>query len=373
MIKMTYKVRFVDYPEHYRRIWKEIMDCIGDCLSHGNLILRQQTDEFEQELASFIGVKHAVGLNSGTDALFFSLKAAEVRPGDEVITVSHTFVATIAAIHYCGAKPVLVDVADDMNMDTDAVESAITSKTKAIIPVHLNGRLCDMDSLTGISERYNIPLIEDAAQALGGKFKDAYAGSFGLTGCFSFYPAKILGCAGDGGALVTNSSKIAENVRLLRDHGYRRSTGDILFYGYNSRIDNIQAAMLKVKLKYLPNWIKRRREIAQMYQHGLENVQAIILPPGPVDDGKYFDVFQNYVIRTHERNVLFEFLKKRGVETLISWPKPTHAHKNLNLSDFHLPITERLSQEVISLPMYPEISNEGIQYVIDTIKSFHTK
>jgi len=373
MIKMTYKVRFVDYPEHYRRIWNEITECIEDCLSHGDLILRQQTDELEQNLASFIGVKHAVGLNSGTDALFFSLKAAGVSPGDEVITVSHTFVATIAAIHYCGAKPVLIDIADDMNMDTDAVKRAITSRTRAIIPVHLNGRLCDMAALTEISEKHNILLIEDAAQSLGGKFKNGNAGSFGLTGCFSFYPAKILGCAGDGGALVTNNDAIAEKARLLRDHGYRRDTGDILFYGYNSRIDNIQAAILNVKLKYLPDWIRRRREIAEIYQDGLKDIDFIKLPPAPVENGTYYDVFQNYVIRSHKRDALFEFLKEKEIETLISWPKPTHGHKNLNLSEYSLPNTELISREVISLPMYPELSNDGIRYVIDTIKSFYMR
>jgi len=367
---MAYKVRFVDYPEHYRRIWDEITGAIEECLSRGDLILREQTDRFESALAGFVGVKHAVGLNSGTDALFFSLKAAGIVPGDEVITVSHTFVATIAAIHYCGATPVLVDVGEDMNMDASQLEKSISSKTKAIIPVHLNGRVCDMKTVNAVADDHNLIVIEDAAQSLGAKFGGKNAGSFGLTSCFSFYPAKILGCAGDGGALLTNDDAIAEKARLLRDHGYRRSTGDILFYGYNSRIDNIQAAILDVKLKYLPDWIKRRREIAAMYHNGLKNLDTITLPPVPVPAGDYFDVFQNYVIRTQKRDRLFGFLQEKGIETLISWPTPTHHHPSLQLSHFRLPVTEKISKEVLSLPLYPEISDENIACVIETIKTF---
>ena len=367
---MSYKVRFVDYPEHYRRIWDETLTSITDCLSHGDLIMRQQVDDFEASLASFVGVKHAISLNSGTDALFFSLKATGIKAGDEVITVSHTFVATIAAIHYCGATPILVDVDEDMNMDINKLEKVITPRTKAIIPVHLNGRICDMKPLMEIADKHNLAVIEDSAQALGATYNHQNAGSIGLTGCFSFYPAKILGCAGDGGALVTNDDTIAATTRLLRDHGYARITGEIKLYGYNSRLDNVQAAMLNVKMKYLPLSIERRREIASMYQKGLENIGDITLPPKPVTDGEYFDVFQNYVIRTQKRDELFEYLKEKGIETLISWPKPTHHHKNLGLDAFKLPKTEELSKMVISLPLFPEIRDENVQYVIETVNEF---
>lgn len=370
---MTHNVRFVDYPEHYRRIWDETLASITDCLSHGDLIMRQQMEDFEASLASFVGVKHAFSLNSGTDALFFSLKAAGIKPGDEVITVSHTFVATIAAIHYCGAIPVLVDVGEDMNMDVSQLEKVITFRTKAIIPVHLNGRICDMKPLMEIAVKHNLAVIEDSAQSLGATYNRQNAGSIGLTGCFSFYPAKILGCAGDGGALVTNDDKIADTVRLFRDHGYVRATGEIQMYGYNSRLDNVQAAMLNVKMKYLPLWIERRREIAGMYQKGLENIGAITLPPKPMNNGNYFDVFQNYVIRTGKRDQLFEFLKENGIETLISWPKPTHHHKSLQLSQYDLPKTEQLSMEVLSLPLYPELTDEKIGYVIDIVQNFYLR
>jgi len=370
-----YKVPFVNYPEHYRRIWDEVMNAITEALSKGDLILRDQLRQFEENIASFIGVKHAIGVNSGTDALYLSLKAAGVCQGDEVITVAHTFVATVSVIVQCGAKPVLVDVGEDMNMDVNQVEKKITSKTKAIIPVHLNGRMCDMARLREIATKYDLLIIEDAAQALGATFEGKKAGSFGLTGCFSFYPAKMLGAAGDGGIAVTNDEEIAEKIRLLRDHGYQRSTGDILFYGYNSRLDNLQAAILDVKLKYLPQWIERRRELASLYHQGLSDLQELKLPPSPQSDGRFFDVYQNYVIRARakERDRLATHLEESGIETLISWPKPMHHHKALGLGHFHLPKTEQISNEVLSLPMYPELSDVQVKYVIEAIHKFYGK
>ncbi len=369
---MAYKVRFVNYPEHYRRIWDDSMAAIQEVLSKGDLIMRSQMEQFESDLASFIGVKHAIGLNSGTDALFFSLKAAGIKPGDEVITVSHTFVATIAAIHYCGAKPVLVDVdEDEMNMDSAKFKAAITAKTKAVIPVDLNGRLCNMDEVMETAKEHDLAVVEDTCQSLGAKFRGKVGGSFGLTGCFSFYPAKILGCAGDGGALVTNDDAVAEQVKLLRDHGYDRAAGEMLCYGYNSRLDNLHAAMLNVKMKHLPAWIERRRELAGIYQKGLGDIEEVTLPPAPDSDARFYDVYQNYVIRTKDRDRLAAHLRESGVEVLISWAKPTHHHKALGLSKFKLPATENLSKEVISLPMFPELGDEEAEYVIDTIRDYY--
>jgi aminotransferase EvaB len=368
---MDYVVRFVNYPEHYRRMWDEITGAVEDCLSRGDLIARQQLEDFETNLASFVGVKYAIGLNSGTDAILFSLIAAGVQPGHEVITVSHTFVATIAEIHHLGAKPVLIDVGEDMEMDISQIEAAITPKTKAIIPVHLNGRMCNMKAIREIADKYGIFIIEDAAQSLGAKMEGFRAGGSGLTGCFSFYPAKILGCAGDGGALVTNDDEVAEKVMLLRDHGLERKSGEILIYGYNSRLDNIQAAMLTIKLRYLPEWIERRREIAAMYCAGLEGISDLILPPLPGSEPEYYDVYQNYVIRLHERDDLADYLRNNGVEILISWPIPNHRQKALGLSNYELPVTEAVSNEVISLPMYPELSDEQVQYVIEKIRNYY--
>lgn len=368
-----YKVPFVNYPEHYRRIWDEVMEAIKKTLSNGDLILRDQLRQFEENIASFVGMKYGVGVNSGTDALFLSLKAAGVGRGDEVITVAHTFVATVSAIDYCGAKPILVDIGEDMNMDVEQVEQIITPRTKAIIPVHLNGRLCDMEKLAAIANEHDLLIIEDAAQALGATFDGKKAGSFGLTGCFSFYPAKMLGAAGDGGIAVTSDEEIAEKIRLLRDHGYQRSTGEMLCYGYNSRLDNLQAAILDVKLKHLPEWVERRRELANIYQQGLSDLQEFELPPPPQSNGSFFDVYQNYVIRAKERNRLVAHLMETGIEILISWPKPMHRHEALGLGHFRLPMTEQISKEVISLPLYPELSDELAEFVIEAIHKFYEK
>ena len=365
-----YKVPFVNYPEHYRRIWVEVMGAITQVLSKGDLILRDQLKQFEEKIASFVGMKYAVGVNSGTDALFLSLKAAGIGPGGEVITVAHTFVATVSVIVQCGAKPILVDIGDDMNMDVNQVEKAITPKTKAIIPVHLNGRMCDMGRLTEIANEHDLLVIEDAAQALGATFDGKKAGSFGLTSCFSFYPAKMMGAAGDGGVAVTNDEEIAEKIRLLRDHGYQRSTGEMLCYGYNSRLDNIQAAILDVKLKHLPVWIKRRREIASLYHEGLSDFLELELPLPLRSDDRFFDVYQNYVIRAKERDRLVSYLRESDVEILISWPKPMHHHEALGLKHFHLPKTEQISNEVLSLPMYPELSDEDVEFVVEAVNTF---
>jgi len=365
-----YKVPFVNYSLQYKKLKTEIDRAIKDVLARGDLILRSDVEEFEKTLADFVGVKYAAGLNSGTDALFLSLKAAGIGEGDEVITVSHTFVASIAAIVQCGAKPVLVDVDEDFVMKMDEVERVITERTRAIIPVHLNGHMCDMEKLMAIAKKHNLIVIEDAAQAIGAKFNNGVAGSFGLTGCFSFYPAKILGCFGDGGAITTNDEEIVQAVRLLRDHGQKTKT-ELICFGWNSRLDNLQAAILNIKFKYLSKWIKRRREIAKIYHKGLVEIPEVKLPPAPDADSRFFDVYQNYVLRAQRRDELFDSLKEKGVETLIKDPVPNHWQKGLGLSHFHLLNSEKFAKEVISLPMYPELTNEQVEYVIDCVKGFY--
>jgi len=367
---MNFKVPFVNYPLQYHNLEKEIDAAIKSVLNRGDLILRSDVEEFEKSLAQFLGVKHFLSLNSGTDALIFGLKAAGIGPGDEVITVSHTFVASISSIVHCGAKPILVEVGKDFEMDIEKVEAAITPKTKAVLAVHLNGRMCDMDMLMELVKRHNLILIEDAAQALGAKYNDKMAGTFGLAGCFSFYPAKILGAAGDGGGICTDDDNLNEKIRLFRDHGQKTKT-EILCYGWTARLDNLQAAILNVKLKYLPDWLKRRREIASIYQKGLEGVLGIELPPGPDSDPKRFDVFQNYVLKAERRDELFSFLKEKGIETLIKDPIAVHHHVGLGLSSFNLPFTEELAKKVISLPIYPELTNDQADYVISCVKDFY--
>jgi dTDP-4-amino-4,6-dideoxygalactose transaminase len=367
---MKYKIPFVNYSLQYRNLKSEIDAAMQDVLQRGDLILREDVERFEKNLADFVGTKYAVGLNSCTDALFFSLKAAGIGKGDEVITVSHTFVASISVIVKVGAKPVLVDVGDDFLINVDEIEKVITEKTKAIIPVDLNGRVCNTEKIMEIAQKYNLVIIEDSAQALGAKFKEKKAGSWGLTGNFSFYPAKILGCFGDGGAVTTNDFEIVEKIRLFRDHCQKTKT-EIICYGWNSRLDNLQAAVLNIKLKYLPKWIERRREIAKIYNNGLAGIQGIKLPPAPDSDESHFDVYQNYVLKVEKRDELFQFLKKEGVETLIKDPVPNHWQKGLNLDSFHLPKTERFAKEVVSLPMYPELTDEQVEYVINCVKEFY--
>lgn len=368
--KVMYKVPFVDYPAHYFSMKAEIDAAIKEVLSRGDFILRDHLRRFEGDFASYLGVKHAVGVNSGTDALFFSLLTAGVGQGDEVVTVAHTFVATLAAIVHCGATLVLADVGEDMNMDMQQLDHLITPKTKAIIPVHLNGRLCDMDRVMSVADEHDLVVVEDAAQALGAMFDNKKGGTFGLTGCFSFYPAKILGTCGDGGMVVTDDDEVADKLRALRDNG-RTVTGDLNGYGYNSRLDNLHAAILNVKLKRVPAWISRRRELANLYHEGLSDLTQLKLPPPTEPKSRFFDVYQNYVIRSRERDMLAAHLRERGVEILISWPKPLHHQESLNLGHLHLPKTEQVSNEVLSLPLYPELSDEKATYIIKSIHDFY--
>lgn len=367
---MPYKVPFVNVPKQYNILKEEILKIFDDVLSRGDLILRKDVEDFEKSIADFIGAKHAIGLNSGTDTMFLTLKALGIGEGDEVITVSHTFVASMAVIVQAGAKPVLIDVKEDFLMDENQLEAAITPKTKAIIPVHLNGRVCEMDKIMEIANKHNLFVIEDAAQALGAKYNGKMAGSFGIAGSFSLYPFKVLGCFGDAGILTTDDDVLAEKIRLLRDHGQKTKT-EIVCFGWNSRLDNIQAAILNLKFKYLPEYIRRRREIASLYEKGLTDVKGIVLPPAPDSNGKNFDTFQNYVLKAERRNELAAFLKEKGVEILIKDPVANHKQPGLGLTHFILPYSEQLADEVISLPMYPELENEQIEYVINRVKEFY--
>jgi dTDP-4-amino-4,6-dideoxygalactose transaminase len=362
---MSYRVPFVDPRAHYARLKPEIDAAITGCLAAGDLICRRQLKDFEAHLARFVGVRYAVGLASGYHALAFALRAAGVGPGDEVITVAHTFVATISAIVHCGATPVLVDVGEDHTMDPAALERAVTPATRAILPVHLNGRLCEMEPILDIARRHRLRVIEDAAQALGATYAGRAAGTFGLAGCFSFYPFKVLGGFGDGGALVTDDPEVARLARLLRYNGEDRDTGEYHCHGQTALLDNVQAAVLGVKLTHLPAWLGHRRAMASRYRRGLAGL-ALGLPHW--DDGRRADIFQNYVVRTPERDRLREHLRRRGVETLVHWPKPVWEHKGLGLPAADLPRTERLCREVLSLPMSAEIAEEQVEIVVAAVR-----
>ena len=365
---MAYQVPFVDPRSHYRRLKPEIDGAIIDCLTHGDLILRHQLREFEARLATFVGVKYAVGVNSGYHALHFAVLAAGVGQGDEVITVAHTFVASVSAIVHAGATPMLVEVGSDYNMDPGAIEAAITPRTKAIMPVHLNGRLCDMDRIGRIAERRGLAIIEDAAQSLGATQHGRMAGSFGLAGCFSFYPFKILGGFGDGGAVTTDDPEVARFVTLMRFNGEDRDTGEYHCHGHTALLDNVQAAVLDVKLRHLPDWIAHRQRIAALYRRELTGVGDLVLPHFG-EDGRV-DVFQNYVLRTSRRDALREHLRASGVETLVHWPKPMWVHRGLHLADPGLPGTEAICREVISLPMSAETTEEHAATTVEAIRQF---
>lgn len=354
------KIRFWDPGLAYNKIKPEVDKAMQDVLNRGDLILREDVEKFEETLADYVGAKYAVAVNSGTDAVFLSLKALGIGEGDEVITVSHTFLATIESIVHTGAKPILVDIGNDYLMDMDQVADAITERTKAIIPVHLSGDVCDIDKLQKILSNYDTPpiIIEDSAQALGA------VKPVGVTQCFSFYPAKTLGCFGDGGAITTNDKEIADEIRKLRNHyciGKGQRTEKAKF-GYNSRMDNIQAAVLNVKIKYLDDYISRRKEIAEMYDEGLKDCN-IILP-------KIRDVYQDYIIRSMDK--LNEYLNENGVETLGAGLVPNHKYKGLDL-DFELLNTEQYTKEFIRLPCNPDLENKEVEYIISTIKKFYEK
>lgn len=365
---MSYRVPFVDPREHYRRLKPEIDAAFTETLARGDLVLRQQLKDFERHLAEFVGTKYAVGVNSGYHALHFSLIAAGIGMGDEVITVGHTFAATVSAIVHVGASPVLIDVRDDHNMDPDALARAITQRTRAIIPVHLNGRVCEMDRVLALASTHRLIVIEDAAQALGARFDGQMAGSFGIGGCFSFYPLKALGGLGDGGAVTTNDPHVARMVTLLRFNGEDRETGEFHVHGYTALLDNVNAAVLDVKLRHLPDWITHRRQIAGLYHAALTDVGDLRLPR--FDETRHFDSFQNYVVRTAQRDRLREFLRAEGVETLVHWARPMWEHKGLGLADPVLAETSRLCHEVISLPMSAETTPEHVEIAAEAIRRF---
>lgn len=371
MKTLAWKVKYIDYPAQYQAMRKAILDTVDQTLAQGDVMLRQQLTDFEERFAKFVECKYGVGVGNCTDALHLSLRAAGIGPGDEVITVSHTMVATAAAIHHAGATPVLVDIGDDHNMDVGAVEAAITFRTKAIMPVHLNGRLCDMGQLMAIAQKRGLTVIEDAAQALGASFNGTKAGAFGMAGCFSFYPAKLLGAYGDGGAVVTNSEKIAEGVRLLRNHG-RTPEGDVSGWSFNSRLDNLQAAIMDVKFNYLPAWIQRRRQIARMYQAGLRGLEELLLPPPPLEEGPYYDVYQNYEIEAEQMGTLRAYLTEKGVETMLPWGgKGVHQFSALGLTHYRLPRTERMFERALMLPMHPDLTDSHVDYVIEVVRGFY--
>jgi dTDP-4-amino-4,6-dideoxygalactose transaminase len=368
---MVNSVRFVDPGKNYRLIKDEIDAAYFEVMEKGDLIDREHLKRFEQNLAEFVGTRFAVGLNSGYDALHMSLRAAGIGPGDEVIVPAHTFVATCSAVVNVGATPILVDVAEDFNIDVDIIEPAITGNTKGIIPVHLSGYMADMPRIMEIAERYNLMIVEDACQSLGSSINGKRAGSWGLSGCWSFYPFKILGGYGDGGALTTDDPEAASFAQRMRYNGEDRETGEYHGHGFTCLLDNLQAAFLDIKLRHLPDWIVRRKAIAEKYRQALSDIPDLLLPH--YDKPGFDHVYQNYTIRSKQENDFSEYLKANNIEVLTQFRKPYYKHAALKLEDRGFPETEALSREVCSLPMNVEITDEEIDYVINVVRSFYSK
>ncbi len=363
-------IPFFNYSALFENDRQSYIDIFSDVMSRGAFIMQRDLRDLETNLAAFLGVKYAFGVADGTNALIIGLKAVGIGTGDEVIVPSHTYIASAASIHLVGATPVLVEMGPDHMIDAAAVELAITPRTKAIMPVQVNGRTSDMDALQAIADKHGLLIVEDAAQALGSKFKGRCAGTFGAFGTFSFYPAKVLGCFGDGGAIVTNDDKVAEQIGLLRDHG-RNEDGVVVAWGTNSRLDNLQAAFLDYKLKTYDQDIARRREIAARYDAAFRGIADITVPPGPSADNRHFDVYQNYEMEAGQRDALRKHLEERGIRTIIQWAgTPVHQFKELGF-DISLPVTDRFFERCFMLPMHTALSDEDVAHITTSVRSFY--
>lgn len=361
-------IPFLDLKRQYAGIGKDIENAVIQTLRSGNYVLGDQVERFEGHFAAYCGMRYAIATSTGTSALHLALLAADVGPGDEVITVASTFVATVAAILYCGAKPVLVDVDPaTLTMDTAQCAAAVTQRTKAIMPVHFHGRLADMAALCAIADAHKLTVIEDAAQAHGATRDGTRAGGFGHIGCFSFYPGKNLGAAGEGGAVTTNDPDLAARIKMLRDWGQeRRSVHSCL--GYNYRMDAIQGAVLDIKLPHLDDWNAARRKIALAYEKGLTD---LVGRPTQAQDADH--VFHVYAITSPERDELRAALDASGIGTNIHYPRPVHlqpGYSDLRYGPGSLPHSEAYAMRTLSLPIFAELRSDEVSQVISAVNAF---
>lgn len=340
----------------------------------GAFILQEELARFERNLAAFLGAGCVLGVGNATEGLLMALRAAGVGAGDEAIFCSHTMIATAAAIHFAGAAPVPVECAADHLIDPEAAAAAVTPRTRAIVVTQLNGRVAEMDAIEAIARRHGLVIIEDAAQALGARFRGRCAGTFGTAGVFSFYPAKTLGCLGDGGAVVTGDPAMAERVGELRDHGRalaKETAGEIVAWGLNSRLDNLQAAILDYRLAGYSQAIERRRGLAGLYEARLADLDEVILPPGPEQGSCHFDVFQNYEIEAEGRDRLREFLESRGLGTIVPWGgKAVHQWERLGFR-VELPRTEALFERLLLMPLNTSLKDDEVEYITDSVRAFY--
>lgn len=362
-------VPWIDLTQQHHELREEINAAIQGVLDHADFILGQDVHKLEEEFAAYCGTQFAVGVDSGLSALELSLRALGIGPGHEVIVPAHTFTATAAAVTFTGATPVFVDVdPDTWTLDTKKIEDAITPHTKAILPVHLYGLPADMHMILGIAEKYELLVIEDACQAHGAKYKGHRAGSMGNAAGFSFYPTKNLGACGDGGMVTTNDAKVAETVRALRNCGQTAKNVHELM-PFNHRLDSLQAAILRVKLHYLDQWIEERRHVATLYRQLLAGADVRL----PADPPGYQHVYHLFVIRSQNRDALQSYLKDRGIGTAIHYPAPVHLQPFYSKGKDRrgeFPVAEQLCKEILSLPMYPEMTDEQVNYVAEGVRNF---
>ncbi len=370
-------IPYFRYDFLYNEFKEDVDAALQNVLNKGTFIMQQELKDFEQAMAKFTGVKYAIGVGNGTDSLILMMKACGVKAGDEVIMSSHTFIATAIAAGWLGAVPVLVDCGDDHLMNVDKVEAAITSKTKAIMPTQLNGRTCEMDKLQKIADKHGLIILEDAAQALGSKYLDRCAGTWGKAGSISFYPTKVLGCFGDGGIVLTDDDKIAYDVSCMRNHGRDPETNQVCMWGIGTRLDNLQAAVLLAKFKYYEKTMQRRREIVQRYCDQLSKISEIKLPPAPSDhDKKHYDVCQNFEIEAENRDALRNYLKENGIGTIIQWGgralhQITELKDSMHFNINNLQRTELLFKRCFMLPLNTSVTDDEVDYICEKIEKFY--
>jgi len=361
-------VPFIDLKVQYESIKNEIDSAIQKVVDSCAFAGGPFVEKFEEDFSYFCQTRYAIGVSSGTSALWLALKGLGVGPNDEIITVPNTFIATAEAISLCGAKPIFIDVDEQTyNMNPELLESAITPYTKAIIPVHLFGQMADMDPIMEIARKHGLFVIEDACQAHGAEYKGRHAGSIGDAGCFSFYPGKNLGAYGEAGAVVTNNSDLVEKIKMLRDHGQSKKYyhSDI---GWNDRMDGIQGAVLSVKLDHIEEWNSKRRQHATLYNEMLRG-QCRLITPVEADYAKH--VYHIYAVRTPEREKLIRIFAENGINCGIHYPIPLHlqeAYKFLGLRNGHFPVSELCASEFLSLPMFPEMTNKQIERVVESVR-----
>jgi dTDP-4-amino-4,6-dideoxygalactose transaminase len=364
------QVPFLDLKAQHKEIENEVLPMVKEVMENTAFIGGPQVSGFEREFAEFCDTDYCVGVNSGTDALRFALMSVGVGPGDEVITVPNTFIATTEAISQAGGTPVFVDVYQNTSeIDISQIENKITERTKAIIPVHLYGQPADMDAVLNTGKKYNIEVIEDSCQAHGALYKGKKAGSLGRVGCFSFYPGKNLGAYGEGGAIVTQEENIANKIKMIRDHGQIRKYYHEL-EGYNGRLDAIQAGVLRIKLRKIDEWNKARRRNASLYNELLGDIPGVELT---IEEEFAQSVYHLYVILTEDRDGLQKFLGDNGIATGLHYPVPLHlqrAYGRLGYKKRDFPVAENLSERLLSLPMYPQLTHEQIKYVAECIEQF---